>query len=166
MEKAAAKITNAIATGKGLNGVTKAFESNFGKGSGTASNTTKVAGDMSSMASALRDASANAIPANAMTSQQLSAAYPDVGAGTLAGVPTSGPTQVIVNVSHPGFNSQSTLSWGLGHETGHAVLGYKDQVFNGFKAYKFGGPDEQNSFQNLPSTQRLTNPDHLMDFAQ
>ncbi len=166
LDKSAAKITNALATGKGLNSITKSFEKNFGQGSGTAANMASVAGDMSKMAGALHDTSANAIPANAMTSQQLSAAYPGVGAGTLAGVPTSGPTQVIVNVSHPGFNSSSTLSWGAGHETGHAVLGYKDQMLNGFKAYKFGGPDEQNSFQNLPGAQRLNNPDHLMDFAQ
>lgn len=165
-DKAAAKIANALNTGKGLKGVTRAFERNFGKGSATPGNMTKAASDMSSMASALRDTSANAIPANAMTASQLNAAYPGVGSSTLAGVPTSGPTQVIVNIDHPGFNVSSTLSWGAGHETAHAVLGYKDQVFNGFKAYKFGGPDEQNSFGNLPAPQTLNNPDHLMDFAR
>lgn len=166
LERAAAKITKALDTGKGLKGVTRAFERNFGKGSATPENMAKAASDMSGMASALRDTGPNAIPANAMTSQQLNAAYPGVGSGTLAGVPTSGPTQVIVNVDHPGFSSPSTLAWGTGHETAHAVLGYKDQMFNGFKAYKFGSHDEQSSFGNLPSPQTLINPDHLMDFSR
>lgn len=166
LERAAGRITNALETGKGLNGVTRSFERNFGSGSATPENMAKVAGDMSSMASALRDTGSSAIPANGMAGAQISAAYPSVGANTLAGVPTTGPKQVIVNLSHPGFNNPSTLAWGAGHETGHAVLGYKDQRINGIPAYKFGTPEQQNIFKTLPAQQRLISPDHLMDHAR
>lgn len=167
LEKAASKITNAMAEGgKALQRAEKSFERNFGAGTATPGNMTQAASDMSAMAAALRDTSANAIPANAMTGQALAAAYPGIGADTLAGVPTSGPPQVIVNTSHPGFNSPSTLAWGAGHETGHAVLGYKDQKMNGIPAYKFGTPQQQQIFKTLPGPQRLINPDHLMDYAR
>ncbi len=166
LEKSAAKIGAALDTGKGLNGVTRAFEKNFGEGSATSENMAQAAADMGAMAGALRDTSAGAIPANAMTSEQISAAYGGDGSSTLAGVPTTGPTQVIVNVSHSDFNNPSTLAWGAGHETSHAVLGYKDQFYNGAKAYKFGSPLQRDAFDTLPSGQRLINPDHLMDQAR
>lgn len=167
LEKAAGKITNAMAEGgKTLQRAEKAFERNFGAGTATPENMAKAAADMGSMASALGDTSSGAIPANAMTGQALAAAYPGVGADTLAGVPTAGPAQVLVNISHPGFRSPSTLAWGAGHETGHAVLGYKDQRMNGIPAYKFGTPQQQEIFKTLPGHQRLINPDHLMDQAR
>lgn len=167
LEKAAGKITGAMAEGgKALQRAERAFERTFGAGTATPENMTQAAADMSAMAAALRDTSSGAIPANAMSSQALAAAYPGVGADTLAGVPTSGPTQVLVNISHPGFNSRSTLAWGAGHETGHAVLGYKDQRMNGIPAYKFGTPQQQEIFRTLPGQQRLINPDHLMDHAR
>lgn len=166
LEKAAAKITGALATGNGLKGVTRSFERNFGKGSGTSENMAKAASDMSGMAGALRNTGSDAIPANGMTTSQIDAAYGGDNTGTLAAVPTSRPTQVIVNTSHSQFGSLSTLSWAAGHETSHAVLGYKDTLFNGAKGYKFGSPEERDSFENFPSQQRLTNPDHLMDFSQ
>lgn len=167
LEKAAGKITGALAEGgKSLQRAEKAFESNFGAGTATPENMAKVVADMGAMASALRDTSAGAIPANAMTGEALTAAYPGIGASTLAGVPTTGPTRVLVNISHPGFNSRSTLAWGAGHETGHAVLGYKDQRMNGIPAYKFGAPQQQEVFRTLPGQQRLINPDHLMDQAR
>lgn len=165
LEKAAGKITNALTTGEGLKGASKSFERNFGEGSATPENMAKVASDMGSMAAALRDTGAGAIPANAMTGAQINAQY-SAGSDTLAGVPTTGSKMVIVNISHPGFSSPSTLSWGAGHETSHAVLGYKDQRMNGISAYKFGSPEQQSIFNTLPSSQRLINPDHLMNQAQ
>ena len=167
LEKAAGKINDALATGgRSLERAQRSFERNFGAGTGTPENMAKVASDMGSMASALRDTSVSAIPANAMTGEALANAYPGIGSDTLAGVPTTGPAQVIVNVSHPGFNSRSTLAWGAGHETGHAALGYKDQRVNGIPAYKFGTPQQQEIFRTLPGQQRLINPDHLMDHAR
>lgn len=167
LERAAGKITDAIsAGGKAFDRAQRSFERNFGEGTGTVENMTKAAADMGAMAAALRDTGPGAIPANAMTGDALAKAYPGVGADALAGVPTTGPKQVIVNLSHPGFNSRSTLAWGAGHETGHAVLGYKDQRVNGVPAYKFGTPAQQDVFKTLPGTQRLINPDHLMDQAR
>lgn len=167
LERAAGKINDAIAEGgRSFDRAQRSFERNFGAGTGTTENMAKAASDMGAMAAALRDTSANAIPANAITGDALAKAYPGIGADTLAGVPTTGPKQVIVNVSHPGFSSPSTLAWGAGHETGHAVLGYKDQRMNGVPAYKFGTPAQQDVFKTLPGTQRLINPDHLMDQAR
>ncbi|HYQ49388.1 MAG TPA: RHS repeat-associated core domain-containing protein [Pseudomonas sp.] len=166
LEKAAGKITGAMAEGdKSLQRAEKAFERNFGAGSATAENMSKAASDMSSMAAALRDTSAGAIPANGMTGAQITATYGG-GGNTLAGVPTTGPKMVIVNTTHASFSDSSKLAWGVGHETGHAVLGYKDQFFNGDTAYKFGTPQQQNMFKTLPSEQRLINPDHIMDQAR
>lgn len=167
LERAAGKINGALAQGgKALQKAEKAFEGNFGAGTATAGNMAQVAAGMSAMAAELRDTSSGAIPATAMTGEAMAKAYSNVDANTLAGVPTTGPLQVVVNISHPGFNSPSTLSWGVGHETGHAALGYKDQRMNGIPAYKFGTPQQQEIFKTLPGQQRLINPDHLMDHAQ
>ncbi|WP_157355473.1 RHS repeat domain-containing protein [Stenotrophomonas maltophilia] len=167
LEAASSKISGALAAGgRALERAGRAFERNFGAGTGTPENMAKVASDMSSMASALRDTGAGAIPANAMTGAAMASAYPGVGGDTLAGVPTTGPKQVIVNISHPGFSSRSTLSWGAGHETAHAVLGYRDQRMNGIPAYKFGSSEQRDVFRSLPGAQRLINPDHLMDQAR
>jgi len=166
LEKAAAKITAALATGKGIKRVTRSFERNFGEGSATPENMAKVAASMTTMAGALRDTSATAIPANGMGAQAMTAAYSNMTPDVLAGVPTSGPPQVIINLDHPGLGSTSTLAWGVGHETGHAALGLKDQPVNGHNAYKFGTKEQRDAFKTLPSQQRLVNPDHLMDQAR
>ena len=166
LEKGAAKITRALETGKGMRGVTRSFERNFGSGTATPENMAKVASDMSSMAGALRDTGPNAIPANGMSAQAMGAAFNNMTADTLMGVPTTGPKQVFVNLDHSQINNASKVTWGVGHEMGHAVLGYPDQRFNGHPAYKFGDPDQQDSFKNLPGQQRLINPDHLMDFVR
>lgn len=166
LEKSAARIDRALATGKGMKGVVRNFERNFGSGSATPQNLAQVSSDMSTMAAALRDTGPSAIPANGMTAAAMTAAYGNMKSSVLAGVPTTGPVQVVVNLDHVGFRSRSTLAWGLGHETGHAALGYKDQKVNGVPAYKFGTPQQQQIFETLPTSQRLVNPDHLMDQAR
>lgn len=166
LEKASSRIAGALASGKDIKEVSRAFEKTFGAGSATPENMAKVASDMSAMAGALRDTSANAIPANGMSAQAMTASYGNMNSDVLAGVPTSGPTQVVVNLDHPGFNYPSVLSWGVGHETAHAVLGYIDESVNGINAYKYGSPPQQQMFKNLPTPQRLVNPDHLMDGAR
>ncbi|MCW0451582.1 hypothetical protein NB721_000668 [Xanthomonas sacchari] len=167
LTKAASKLTKAIAAGgKSLQKAEGAFEKNFGAGTGTLENMTKVASDMGAMADALSNTGEGAIPANAMTGTALAAAYPSVGADTLAGVPKSGSKQVLVNISHASFGNNFILSWAAGHETAHAVLGYEDQKINGISAYKFGSPEQRQVFDSLPGAQRLINPDHLMDEAQ
>jgi len=118
------------------------------------------------MASALRDTGASAIVANGMTTAQIDAAYGGNNSRTLAAVPMNGPVQVIVNISHADFGNASRLSWAAGHETAHAVHGYQDARFDGAKAYKFGSLEQREAFKNFPGSMRLTNPDHLMDYAQ
>ena len=166
LDKAAAKIDRALTTGKGMNGVVRSFERNFGAGSATPANLAQVSSDMKSMAGVLRDTSSTAVPANGMSATAMTAAYANMTPNVLAGVPTTGPAQVVVNLDHGSFNSSSKLTWGIGHESGHVALGYKDQRFNGIPAYKYGSDPQQNSFRDLPSGQRLINPDHLMDQAR
>ncbi len=166
LEKAAGKISSSLETGRGAKGVSRSFERTFGAGSATPENMAKAASDMSGMAAALRDTGESAIPANGMTTAQINEAYGGDNTNTLAAVPRNGPSQVIVNTVHADFGSSSKLSWAAGHETAHAVFGYRDATFNGSQAYKFGSPAQIDSFNNLPGAQRLTNPDHLMDFAK
>lgn len=166
LERASARITSVLESGKGMAGLQRSFERAFGKGSATQGNMAKVAGDMSSMAAALRRTTGpDAIIAEGMTSTEIRNAYGNDGS-TLAGVPSRGDLRVIVNVTHPSYNDVSKLSWAAGHEMAHAVLGYNDKYFNGSRAYKFGFPEERESFHDLPSSDRMTSPDHLMDFSQ
>ncbi|WP_081770259.1 RHS repeat-associated core domain-containing protein [Luteimonas huabeiensis] len=166
LEKAAGRITNALESGRGLGRVERSFERTFGAGSATPENMAKAASDMGAMAAALRDTSPSAIPANGMSAQAMTAAFSNMTPSAMMGVPTTGPKQVIVNLDHAQLGNRNLVTWGVGHEMGHAVLGYKDQVFNGYPAYKFGSPDEQGSFRSLPGQQRLINPDHIMDFSR
>lgn len=101
-----------------------------------------------------------------MTTNQINSVYGGDHTGTLAAVPRQGPSQVIINTSHVNFRNTSRLSWAAGHETAHAVHGYIDVMVNGYKGYKFGSPEQIESFNNFPPPLRLTNPDHLMDFVQ
>ncbi|MBB3227927.1 RHS repeat-associated protein [Luteibacter sp. Sphag1AF] len=165
LENVAAKINGALKSGAGLKEVTSAFERNFGEGSATTENLTKVASDLSSMAAALRDTSPDAIAANATTTKELQASYKDVKPTTLAGVPKSGPKQVLVNMDHPAIGNEVAMAWAAGHEAAHAVLDYDDHSVNGVNAYKLGTTEQQNSFRDLPSSERLVNPDHLMNFS-
>jgi hypothetical protein len=165
LERAAEKLNAALATGDGLKGASKDFEDTFGEGSATHDNMATVASNLGSMASALRDTGSGAISANAMSSADLTSQY-GVGSDVLADVPTNGPKMVLVNVDHPGFNSRSTLGWAAGHETAHAVLGYRDETMRGIKAYRYGQPAQREIFKTLPTEQRLINPDHLMEQSQ
>lgn len=84
----------------------------------------------------------------------------------LAGVPNVGPVRVVINTTHPSFGNGSKLAWAAGHEMAHAVLGYKDEKFNGQKGYKYGTEMQRDSFEHFPYPQTLSNPDHLTDFSQ
>ncbi|WP_257644143.1 RHS repeat domain-containing protein [Luteimonas salinisoli] len=168
LERAAANIDKALDGGKGMRGLARAFERNFGSGSATPENMAKAASDMSSMAAALRDTGSDAIPANLVSSGELSASFSNFTADTFMGVPRgSGVSlQVVVNKDHSLFGNRSMTSWSAGHETAHAVLNYRDQSINNIGAYKFGLPSQQEVFNSLPPELRLINPDHLMDFSR
>ncbi|ALN58811.1 hypothetical protein GLE_3466 [Lysobacter enzymogenes] len=165
LEKAAGKINKALETGKGLNKATKVFEKTFGQGSGTVENMGKVATAMSTMASALRDDGSAGFVAEGMAASAMSAKYTNMTENVMAGVPP-GTKTMVVNLSHPLFGDSSKLSWTAGHESAHAALGLKDQVLDGYSAYKFGTPMDKNAFKNLPSSQKIINPDHVMDLAK
>jgi len=142
----------------------RGFEKVFGEASATPENMATVAAGYEKMASALRDTGPSAAPANAMTSDQLGTKY-GAPPSVLAGVPSDGSRLVVVNVTHPDFWSRKELTWAAGHEMAHLELGFKDEMINGYKAYKFGEPEERSSFDALPGQQRLVNPDHLMQEA-
>lgn len=166
LEKAAGKITKALETGKGLKGVTKAFEKTFGKGSGTAENMSKVASSMTDMAGALRDDGSKGFMATGMSGADF-AANPQLGADAMAAAPR-GTTTMMVNLGHSSFGSQSMLGWAVGHESGHN-FGMSHGQVNGVTAYKFGSPAQQAAFGNLPQSDpaaALTNPDTVLDFAR
>ncbi|WP_057923110.1 RHS repeat domain-containing protein [Lysobacter capsici] len=165
LERAAGKITKALETGEGLNKVTKAFEKNFGQGSGTVENLSKVATTMSTMASALRDDGSAGFMAEGMTASAMSAKYTNMKESVMAGV-APGTKTMIVNLDHPLLGDSAKLSWTAGHESGHAALGLKDQMLGKFSAYKFGTPMEKKAFKNLPANQKVVNPDHIMDLAK
>lgn len=170
LERAAEKITNALETGKGLSGVTRAFEKTFGKGTGTAENMGKVASTMGSMAAALRDDGSAGFMANAMTASELTAAYPnEMTASTPAGVPTSNRNLMLININHSSLNSPSDLTWIVGHESAHGVGVAGHGMVGGNAAYRFGGAAERRAFRLLPGVDpqgALRNPDTLMDFTR
>lgn len=165
LDRGAAKITDALNTGKGIKGVTKAFEKRFGKGSATPAKMAQVASDMSAMAGDLRNTGAGAIPVIGMSKKEMTKKYGNMNPTVLLAIPPSGK-EIIANLDHPDFGDASTLSWAIGHEAAHTALGYIDEGINGVGAFKFGGPAQRKVFGQLPSTQRLVNPDHLMDQAQ
>lgn len=170
LERASAKITKALETGKGLKGVTRSFERTFGKGTGTAENMSKVASTMTSMAGALRDDGSGGFMANAMTASEMMAAYPNqMTADTPAGVPSNNRSLMLVNINHPSLNSPSDMSWIVGHESAHGVGVVGHGIVDGDAAYRFGSPGERDAFKQLPEVDpaaALRNPDTLMDFAR
>ncbi|MCD9007460.1 hypothetical protein LDO31_14670 [Luteimonas sp. XNQY3] len=166
LERAANRLTSAMdAGGRQLQRAERSFERSFGAGSATQENMTKMAANMGTMAAALRDTRPGAVPAHGMTGTQIDGQYGG-GSTTLAGVPTTGPTMVIVNTTHASFGHTGRLAWAAGHESSHTALGFKDQVFNGDRAYKFGTPQQQDVFRTLPGSQRIISPDHIMDHAR
>lgn len=151
LEKAADRINQALGTGEGMKSVTRAFEKSFGEGSATPENMAKVASTLSGMAGALRDNGSAGFVANV-----------DRSLDTL-GAAVRGTREILINPSNERFGSGSILKHAVGHESAHSV-GMRDQRMNGVTAYKYGSMDQKRSFRELPSDQRLINPDHLMDY--
>lgn len=113
-----------------------------------------VSSTLSDMAGALRDDGSQSFVADAK-----------MDLDTLAAAPR-GTTTILVNPKHPAFGNASILRHAAGHEAAHN-FGLRDQVNpKGVVGYKFGSPIQQAVFRNLPSEQRLINPDHLMDFVR
>ncbi|MGB5486366.1 MAG: hypothetical protein WBN06_03165, partial [Lysobacterales bacterium] len=82
--------------------------------------------------------------------------------GDFGSAPVGGKS-VTVNVTHPGFSSQSSTRWMAGHESLHSA-GLEDQYgFNGYRAYKIGLLEQERlAFRRLMKSRRFKNPDHIM----
>ncbi|MBP7147692.1 MAG: RHS repeat-associated core domain-containing protein [Acidobacteria bacterium] len=170
LQKAAAKIDRALATGKGLKSVTKAFERVFGKSSGTAANMSQVSGQLKAMASVLQAGHLSAHVATGMSTAE----YVRAGGSptSLAGVAVNRNdgvyrSDVLVNLGHAGFSIDRDLGSAAIHESAHNVQLPHGKV-NGVTAYARGSSEQRQAFRDLPTvdpTAALTNPDHLVEFA-
>jgi RHS repeat-associated protein len=165
LERAAAKITRALETGKGLKGVTRSFERTFGKGSGTPENMAEVASILTSVAEALRDDGSNGYTVSLVSKTEMATLTKRSDATKVLAAGEVGGKAIYVNGDHAEFRNGRELGRATGHESTHN-LGLRDQRFNGHGAYYTGEPEQQDAFDNLPSAQRLINPDHLMHFAR
>ena len=132
----------------------KVFEKVFGKGSATPENMAKVQQTMQGMAAALRDDGTKGYVANAFSDPKSRT----LGTGTLNG------TKITINVGHPGFGVSGTLIQTVGHESGHN-LGL-DHAPGANAAYKYGTEAQREIYKNLPTAERLNNPDNYMEFAR
>jgi hypothetical protein len=133
------------------------FENEFGKGSATGENMARIRDILKGVLTALRDDGSQGYVAHI--------AQRDLGSGVLAkGVPNG--KDIYVHVENPFYNVPSRLEHAIGHEgvhnfgvTGHGIL-------DGVTAYKYGEEPQKAAFRNLPSAERLRNPDHIIDYAQ
>jgi RHS repeat-associated protein len=164
LERAAGRLNNALATGQGMKGVAKSFERTFGAGSATPKNMSAVASKYTEMAGALRDDGSRGYIATGQTMQQMSAKI-NGDATNVAAAAVHGGKDIYVNTGHSKFSNHSQLTKVTAHESSHN-FGLRDQSYGGFKAYSAGGENEKKAFRDLPSEQRLINPDHLVDFAR
>ena len=130
----------------------KVFEKVFGKGSATPENMAKVQHTMQGMAAALRDNTAGHV-ANAFSDPNSST----LGTGRVNG------TTITINVGNKLFDSRVTLTQTVGHESGHN-LGL-DHGRGDAAAYRFGNAAQKEVYKNLPTADRLKNPDNYMEFA-
>src|SRR5690606_11701703 len=166
LDKAAAKIARALETGKGLKGVTRAFERTFGAGSGTAENMGKVASSMSSMADALRDDGSKGYVASAVDIAARTGDAKD--ANTPAATPR-GTREMWVNTQHQNFRSFRDMRLNVAHESAHPPpLSFSDQAVRGDTAYSRGDAAQQAAFGALAESDpaaALVNPDHLVRFG-
>lgn len=151
MASIAIRLDRAVETGQRMRRTTRAFERSFGSGSATEQNMRQVSSTLKDMASALRDDGSRGFIVNV-----------DRNLDTLAAAPR-GTTTILVNPDRERFEYQQILRHAAGHESAHS-FGLRDQSYRGYTACKFGDPNEQRSFRDLPSSQRLINPRHLMDF--
>lgn len=170
-ERAAGKLERAageVAAGGELSGAARSTIRSFERatgGEGTAENLSAAATTFRGTATALRDDGSQGYMASGATSAQLAAANHSPNAMAYAAV---GGRTVTVNVEHPMYTDASRLRWTMGHEPMHNV-GLRDQKLNGLTAYRYGSPEQNQAWRNLPDvdpTRAMVNPDNLLDFAQ
>jgi hypothetical protein len=71
---------------------------------------------------------------------------------------------VWINTAHSLFGKIGAESWNAGHESGHNMGLHHGTGDNA--AYKYGNPAQREAYKNLPTADRLLNPDNYMDFAR
>ena len=173
IDAAASKLNQALTTGEGKAEMQAAFEKSFGAGSATPDNMQKVASALTSISSALKDNGSAGYTAD-LISESIMAEKLNTGDASkaLAAAPVNGK-QMYVNRDHANFSSRDRkqqeanngiLASTIGHEAGHNI-GLYDQKIGDTKAYYDGDAATQKAFRDLPSGQRLENPDHLMRFT-
>lgn len=161
-EKAAGKLNAAIAAGgKAFDKAASKYERTFGKGSGTAENMAKTAGNLSNMAMALRDNGSKGYMATGLSGGDFSKLGHSPGA--LAVAPLGGKTMT-VNLGHSSFGNSSVLGWAVGHESGHN-FNLTHPAFGGVTPYAMGSPDQRALFGNLPPAAAMNNPDSVLLYS-
>lgn len=164
-EKAAARLKSALAAGgKTFEKAARQYERIFGKGSGTAENMAKTAGQLSNMAMALRDDGSNGYIANGLSSADFAAQGRPAGAMAYAPI---GGTTMTVNLGHSSFGNSSVLGWAVGHESGHNFR-LTHPAIGGITPYAMGSPDQRALFGRLPSIDpaaAMKNPDSILLYS-
>ena len=165
LERASGKINDAVAAGgKSFERASRQFERKFGEGTGTAENMTKVAGQMSGMAAALRDNGSGGHMANGMSAAEFAAAGRSPGAMASGAI---GGTTMSVNLGHSEFGKSGVLGWAIAHEAGHNV-GLVHPPIGGVVPYAMGNPAQQALFGRLPSIDpgaAMANPDAVLLYS-
>ena len=162
VSNAVAKLNKALGAGKdskAFKSESKAFEKTFGKGTGTAENMARKAGELRTMLEALRDDGSKGYYANAVTNADMVAAgRPGANGMTYP----SDRKSIYLNVER-GFSLNA-----LKHETAHNA-GLTDVRFNGYVPYRYGQQPNQDAFVRLPIERpdlALENADTLADYAR
>ena len=164
-EKSAEKLNSALAAGgKTFQKAAARYERTFGKGTGTAENMAKSAGQLSNMAMALRDDGSKGYMATGLSGADFAAQGHQAGAMAYGAI---GGTTMAVNLGHPYFSDSRVLGWAVGHEAGHN-FGLTHPAINGVTPYAMGLPDQRALFARLPSidpSAAMNNPDEVLMYS-
>jgi hypothetical protein len=165
LERSAAQINRAVAAGgKPFEKTSHQFERQFGKGTGTAENMTKVSSQMSGMASALRDDGSNGYTATGMSASAFVATGHSEGAMAFGAI---GGKTMSVNLGHPEIGNSGVLGWAVAHESGHNI-GLTHPPIGGITPYAMGSQDQRDLFSRLPSINpaaAMANPDAVLLYS-
>jgi hypothetical protein len=164
-EQAASRLNSAIAAGgKAFDKAAGQYEKTFGKGTGTAENMSKTAGQLGQVAGALRDNGSNGYMATGLSSSAYAAAGRSPGSMAYGAI---NGTTMTVNVGHASFSDRGQLGWAVGHESGHN-FGLTHPAIGGVTPYAMGFPDQRALFGRLPSTNpgaMMANPDGILLYS-
>jgi len=125
-----------------------------------ADNLESEAGVIDDVAGILEDDGSGGYTADSLTSAEWS--EKGLGVDSLAAAEVNGK-KTYINQGHDFYLDKGLeFRWGITHEPLHN-LGYRDQRYNGVRAYKFGNRNQRKAYKQMPNSQRLKNPDHIVD---